>query len=224
LIIGEKYIMVDYEHELIDKFIELDEDSLVDMVENLIKQKVKPLDIVQVCRKAMDKIGTMFANKEIFLTELIMAGELLNVVMQKLGFSKDKQQGNDSQYRGKILIGTVKGDVHDIGKNIVTSLLISNNYKVIDLGVDVPPEKFVEGIKQHKPQIVGLSGLLTIAYDSMKSIIDAIKKAGLRNSVKIMIGGGATDQKVCEYVGADAVGADATDGVTLANKWISSKK
>lgn len=212
--------MADFEQELIDKFIELDEDSLVEMVDKLREQKIEPLEIVNVCRKAMDKIGTMFANKEIFLTELIMAGELLNVIMQRLGFSKDKQSGDDSKFKAKILIGTVKGDVHDIGKNIVTSLLISNGYKVIDLGVDVPAEKFVEGIKQHNPQIVAMSGLLTIAYDSMKNTIDAIKSAGLRNSVKIMIGGGATDQKVCEYVGADAVGADATDGVTLANKWI----
>jgi 5-methyltetrahydrofolate--homocysteine methyltransferase len=92
----------------------------------------------------MDKIGTMFANKEIFLTELIMAGELLNVIMQRLGFSKDKQSGDDSKFKAKILIGTVKGDVHDIGKNIVTSLLISNGYKVIDLGVDVPAEKLLK--------------------------------------------------------------------------------
>jgi methanogenic corrinoid protein MtbC1 len=141
----------------------------------LLQTKTDPLQIAEVARQAMEKVGGMFQNKEIFLTELIMAGELLKNIMGLLGFTPEKMaqiQGS----KGKVLLGTVAGDIHDIGKNIVAGLLASNGYQVIDIGVDLAPAKFVEAVKQHKPAIVGLCGLLTVAFDSMKATVDALKK------------------------------------------------
>lgn len=120
---------------------------------------------------------------------------------------------------GKVVIGTVEGDIHDIGKNIVTFMMDVNGFEVIDLGVDVPPQKFVEAIKASDAKIVGLSGLLTLAFDSMKRTVEAIKNEGL-NEVKIMIGGSVVNEDVVAYTGADGYGADPVAGITLAKKWL----
>jgi 5-methyltetrahydrofolate--homocysteine methyltransferase len=119
-----------------------------------------------------------------------------------------------------VLIGTVKGDIHDIGKNIVSFMLDVNGFDVRDLGVDVAPQKFVEAIRDFRPQVIGLSGFLTLAFDAMKETIEAIKAAGLRDGVKIMIGGGQITEQIKEYAGADAYGRDAMAGVSLAKKWL----
>ena len=121
---------------------------------------------------------------------------------------------------GKVLIGTVEGDIHDIGKNIVVSVLEANGYDVIDLGVDVPPAKFVEAIKEHNPQVVGLSGLLTEAIGPRKETVDAIKDAGLRDKVKVIIGGGVVDEEISDYVGADGWANDVATGQRIIDKWV----
>ena len=122
--------------------------------------------------------------------------------------------------RGKVVIGTVKGDIHDIGKDIVVSLLKAANYDVRDLGVDVPPQKVVDTVKETGATVVGLSGLLTIAFDSMKETVAALATAGLRSKVKVMIGGGFVSETVQHYAGADAWGTDAQAAVSLCNQWI----
>jgi 5-methyltetrahydrofolate--homocysteine methyltransferase len=122
--------------------------------------------------------------------------------------------------RGKVLIGTIEGDIHNIGKNIVTFMLDANGFDVLDLGVDVPAQKFTEAIRDFQPQVVGLSGFLTLAFDVMKETIMTIKEAGLRDKVKIMIGGGQMDEQVKIHTGADAYGKDAMAAVTLAKNWI----
>jgi 5-methyltetrahydrofolate--homocysteine methyltransferase len=166
-------------------------------------------------------VGKRFEAGEYFLPELLMAGEMMNQISEMV---KPKLKGDvASKKQGKVLMGTVEGDTHDIGKNIVSFLLDVNGFEVRDIGIDAPPRKFVEEIKDFKPQVVGLSGLLTLAYDSMKNTVQAIEKAGLRNSVKIMIGGGQMSETVREYAGADAFGKDAMEGVTLAKKWIGIK-
>jgi 5-methyltetrahydrofolate--homocysteine methyltransferase len=124
---------------------------------------------------------------------------------------------------GRVLMGTVDGDIHNIGKDIVSFLLDVNGFKVRDIGVDVSPEKFVEEIKDFQPQVVGMSGLLTLAYDSMKNTVQAITDAGLRDSVKIMIGGAPMSEKVKEYAGADAYGKDAIVAVTLVKEWVGGE-
>jgi 5-methyltetrahydrofolate--homocysteine methyltransferase len=118
-----------------------------------------------------------------------------------------------------VVIGTVEGDIHDIGKDIVAFMLEVNNYQVFDLGVDVPAERFVEKIREVNPEIVGMSGFLTLAFDQMRLTVEAIKEAGLRDKVKIMIGGAPMDEEAAKYIGADAYGEDAAAAVKLANQW-----
>ncbi|MBN1367153.1 MAG: cobalamin-dependent protein, partial [Dehalococcoidales bacterium] len=150
-----------------------------------------------------------------------MGGEILReiaaIVKPKMGAVTQQKK------LGKIVFGTVEGDIHDLGKDIVEFMLDINGFEVIDLGVDVPAGKFVDAIKEHKPQVVGLCCLLTVAFDSMKKTVEAIKEAGLRDSVKIMIGGGTTDDQVRAYCGADAYGKDAVSAVTLSKNWIGVK-
>jgi 5-methyltetrahydrofolate--homocysteine methyltransferase len=204
---------------LIDAILDFDEDDVIEEVKKLKEAGKTPLKIMEVCKNAMDQVGKMFQDKEIFLTELIMSGELLNTIMGELGLTEASLGSTDGTSKGKILIGTVKDDIHDIGKNIIKSLLISNGYEVLDIGEDVPIDKFVEEVKNYNPQVVAMSGLLTVAYDSMKATIEAFEKAGIRNKFKVIIGGGATDQKVAEYAKADDFGASAIDGVEKINKY-----
>jgi 5-methyltetrahydrofolate--homocysteine methyltransferase len=124
---------------------------------------------------------------------------------------------------GRVVIGTVQGDIHNIGKNIVIFMLDVNGFEVRDLGVDVAPQKFVEAIRDFQPQVVGLSGFLTLAFDAMKETVEAIQTAGLRDEVKIVIGGGQVSEEISQYVGADAYGKDAMSGVSLAKKWVGAK-
>ena len=166
----------------------------------------------------METVGKRFEEGIYFLPELMMGGEMLSQISEIV---KPRLKGEvTTSRRGRVLIGTVQGDIHNIGKDIVTFLLDINGFDVRDIGIDVPPEKFVEGIREFNPQVVGMSGLLTVAYDAMKNTVKAIEEAGLREDVKIMIGGGLMNDKICEYAGADAFGRDAMTGVALAKKWI----
>ncbi len=169
----------------------------------------------------MEIVGKRFAAGEYFIPDLIYSGEILreisDIVKPKISSSiKTKKVG-------KFLLATVAGDIHDIGKDIVGFMMDISGFEVIDLGIDVPKEKIVEKIKETQPQIVGLSGFLTLAFDSMKETIEAIKAAGLRNNVKIMIGGGQIDEEVRKYTGADAYRPDAISAVTLAKEWMGVK-
>ena len=165
----------------------------------------------------MEIVGKRFEAGEYFLPELIMAGETLKQISTLV--KPRIQQTSNVQKRAKIVLGTVKGDIHDIGKDIVGFMLDVNGFEVHDLGVDVPAQKFVDAIADIKPEMVALSGFLTLAFDSMKQTIAAIKAAGLRDSVKIMVGGGTVDDHVRAHVGADAFGADAIAAVALAKAW-----
>ena len=163
-------------------------------------------------------VGDRFETREYFLPELIIAGEMLKAIGDLV---KPKLQADTPQAKplGKVVIGTVAGDIHDIGKDIVSFMLDVNNFEVHDLGVDVPSEKFVEAIEEVKPEVVGMSGFLTLAFDQMRVTVEAIKEAGLRDSVKIMIGGSMMDESAAQYIGADAYGTDATAAVKLAKSW-----
>jgi 5-methyltetrahydrofolate--homocysteine methyltransferase len=149
-----------------------------------------------------------------------MSGEMLKKIskMAKPFIQQDSNRKNP--VAGKVVIGSVKGDIHDIGKDMVTFMLDINGFEVHDLGVDVPAEKFVEAIKAYQPEVVGMSALLTTAFESMKNTVAVIKDAGLRDHVKIMVGGGTVDEKVRTYAGADAYGPDAVAAVKLAKKWV----
>nr|MDO8088735.1 cobalamin-dependent protein [Candidatus Sigynarchaeum springense] len=207
------------EQALLDAILDFDEDAVLAQVGKMRSGGKDPLQIVEVARLAMDEVGKRFQNKQIFLTELIMGGELLKSTMKALGFSAGAPAQGKSG-KGRIVLGTVAGDVHDIGKNIVQSLLVANDFNVIDIGVDVPVARFVEEVRKHQPDVVGMCGLLTVAFDSMKATVEGLVKAGLRDKVKVIVGGGAVDQEVCDYVGADGWGPTAADAVTFCRKWI----
>ena len=205
--------------KLLSAVSNMKEQEALEIVRDLLQTGEDSLKILNVCTRAMEIVGERFEAGEYFLPELIMAGEILKRIS---GLVKPQFQENAGQEKkGKVLIGTVKGDIHDIGKDIVTFLLDVNGFEVRDIGIDVPPTKFVEEIETFQPQVVGLSGLLTLAYDAMRETIVAIEQAGLRSRVKIMIGGGQMTEKVCEYVCADAYGKDAVVGVALAKKWMN---
>jgi len=176
-----------------------------------------PMQILDDCRAAMEIVGKRFEVGEYFLPELMLAGEMLKVISAEV---KPRMVGGQEAKKGaRVLVGTVAGDIHDIGKDIVVFMLDVNGFDVLDLGIDVPAQTFVDKVKEFQPQVVALSGFLTLAYDSMKETVAALKAAGLRDRVKIMIGGGTVDDTVRQYAGADAYGLDAMAAVTLAKGW-----
>jgi methanogenic corrinoid protein MtbC1 len=208
--------------KLINAIADKHEEEALKLVEDMLAQGDDPQLVLDASREAMVIVGQRFEDETYFLPELVFTGETLRKIAEIV---KPRLQGKTSvdQHLGKIVIGTVAGDIHDIGKDIVTFLLDVNNFDVHDIGIDAPAQKFVDKIKEVKPEIVALSGFLTLAYDSMRNTVQAIQDAGLRNDVKIMIGGGQMDEKVSTYVGADAYGADATVAVNLAKAWIGGE-
>jgi 5-methyltetrahydrofolate--homocysteine methyltransferase len=203
---------------LIDAFTEMREADVLTIANDLLEQGTSPLDILDACKQALEIVGQRFEAGEAFVPELVMSGEIMSQVTAHVKPHLEEQAPDKRQ--GKILMGTVEGDIHDIGKEVVVFMLDANGFEVVDLGVDVTPETFVEKIREFKPQVVGLSGLLTLAFQSMKETVDTIREAGLRDSVKIMIGGAPVDDHVREFAGADAWGKDAMEAVSLAKQWI----
>lgn len=204
--------------ELIDALVSMKEKEAVQLAKDLLESGADPMNILDACKKAMENVGKRFENEEYFLPELVLAGEILKQISERV---KPKLKGETQTDRlGKVIMGTVEGDIHDIGKDIVVFMLDVNGFEVLDLGIDVPPQKFVDAIKDFQPAVVGLSGFLTMAFDSMKTTVDAIAQAGFRENIKIMIGGGQIDDEVRQYTGADAYGIDAMDAVNLSKEWI----
>jgi 5-methyltetrahydrofolate--homocysteine methyltransferase len=206
--------------DLVKALADLEEQEVIKIVEDRVKANEDPLKILEDARKGMEIVGNRFANSEYFIPDLVYSGEILKSVTELV---KPKMTGvAESKKLGKIVFGTVAGDIHDIGKDIVVFMLDVNGFEVHDLGVDVSAQKFVDKIKETGAPIVGLSGFLTLAFDSMKRTVEAIQAAGLRDKVKVMIGGGQMTEEVSKYTGADAYGKDAMAGVTLAKKWIGA--
>jgi methanogenic corrinoid protein MtbC1 len=203
--------------ELVITLADLKEKEAFKIVEDRLNAGEEPLKILDDARMGMEIVGKRFADSEYFIPDLVYSGEILKEITELV---KPKlAKAAEIKRLGKIVIGTVAGDIHDIGKNIVVFMLDVNGFEVYDLGVDVPVQKFVDKVKESGAPIVGLSGFLTLAYDSMKQTIEAIKDAGLRDKVRVMIGGGQITEEVMKYTGADAYGRDAMAGVSLAKKW-----
>jgi 5-methyltetrahydrofolate--homocysteine methyltransferase len=177
-------------------------------------------ELLGEAQEGMNVVGERFAKGEYFIPDLVFSGEILKGVVQKIEPKLKAGAGKEAKRLGKVVVGTVAGDIHDIGKDLVVFMLDVNGFEVTDLGIDVPVQKFVDAIKKTGSTVVGLSGFLTLAFDSMKETVDAIAKAGLRDKVKIMIGGGQIDDQVAKYTGADAYGRDAMAAVQLAKGWI----
>lgn len=202
---------------LTDAILGMRMDEAVLLAKHMLDGGTDPLAIIANGSEAMDVIGRRFAEGEAFLPELIMGGEIMRSISQEV---MPEGSGPDTQgAKGTVVIGTVHGDIHDIGKDIVALMLGMEGYSVHDLGIDVPVEDFVAAIEEHDADIVGLSGLLTLAFDAMKSTVDGIAAAGLRDKVKIMIGGAPVDENVRAYTGADGWGSDVGHAMKLAAEW-----
>ena len=203
--------------DLVNTLADLKEQEVLKIVKDRLSAGEDPFKIMGDARKGMEIVGKRFADSEYFIPDLVYSGEILKAVTEIV---KPKLTTTmESEKLGKIVFGTVAGDIHDIGKDIVVFMLDVNGFEVHDLGVDVPVHKFVDKIKETGAPIVGLSGFLTLAFDSMKETVEAMKAAGLRDKVRIMIGGGQITEEVKTYTGADAYGKDAMAGVTLAKEW-----
>jgi methanogenic corrinoid protein MtbC1 len=204
--------------ELAKLLSDLREPEALEFVDKALGEGVDPEVLLGEAKEGMNIVGERFANETYFIPDLVFSGEILKGVVKRL--EPHLKKGEAAERLGKVIIGTVAGDIHDIGKNLVVFMLDVNGFEVVDLGIDVPVQKFIDTIKETNSTVVGLSGFLTLAFDSMKETVEAIEKAGLRDKVKIMIGGGQVNEQVRDFTGADAYGRDAVAAVELAKGWI----
>lgn len=206
--------------ELVEAIVEMREEDALTISDAMLEKGSDPFDVLNASREAMEIIGQRFEDGEYFVPELMMAGEMLRQISEKLKPLLEERVETATKH-GRVVIGTVQGDIHDIGKDLVAFMLDVNGFDVRDLGVDVPPDAFVDAAREFEADVVGLSGFLTLAYEPMKETVQALKGAGLTN-VKVIIGGGQVDEQVREYTGADAYGTDAMAGVSQAKKWVGA--
>jgi methanogenic corrinoid protein MtbC1 len=214
--------MSDNVKTLTDLMADLEEDELLKAVNQRLAQHENPLSILTECREGVRIVGERFEKGDYFVADLIMSGEVFENILNILRPSLSSAKGGSSA--GKVVFGTVKGDIHNIGKDVVISQLEAGGFEVFDLGINVPEEKFVQKVKETGANIVGLSGLITISYDGMKTTVEALAQHGLRDRVKVMIGGGLVNSEVCKYAGADAWGEDAVAAVNICRRFIKELK
>ena len=212
--------MREHEQQLVDALSDMRENEALELARKMLDGGQDPVRVLELCREAMDIVGKRFEKQEYFLPELVLAGEMLETIGALAKPLIVQSSGSEAKKLGRVLVGTVHGDLHDIGKNIVTFMLDINDYEVRDIGIDVPVAKFVQEIRDFRPAVLALSGFLTLAFDSMKETVQAIEKEGLRNGMKIMIGGGQVDDAVRVYTGADAFGSNAVAAVSLCRQWL----
>lgn len=199
---------------------DLDEDLAVTLLEEFVITKPSSAEAYQAvgaCQQGMSIVGDLFEKNEYFVGDLIFAGELLSKAIDIL---KPVIGGDNTSKIGTIVVGTVEGDLHDIGKNIFASMVGAAGFEVYDLGIDVTPAAFVEKVKEVKPEILGMSGVLTLAIDSMKATVNALKEAGMRDQVKVIIGGNPVTEDACKQIGADMFTTNAAEGVKICQGWV----
>jgi methanogenic corrinoid protein MtbC1 len=202
--------------ELANALRDLDEKKVYALVDEKINQGVSALDVIGECNEGMVVVGELFSQKTYFISQLIFSAEILKTVMNRLAPLLEGTQKRDPI--GKVVIGTVKGDIHDIGKNIVSILLRGSGFEVVDLGVDVSTKKFIEAIKESGTKVLGMSALLSTTYPEMKNVVNAINEGGLREHVKIIIGGAPVNEQVRQFTGADYYAEDAVTGMNLCKQ------
>ncbi|MCL1912357.1 MAG: cobalamin-dependent protein [Eubacteriaceae bacterium] len=198
---------------------DLDEEGVLEFVNELVGggSEADGLAAVAACQEGMNIVGDLFEKGEYFVGDLIFAGEILTETIQAL---RPLLAGADSASIGKLVLGTVHGDLHDIGKNIFKNMVEIAGFEVFDIGIDQDPQAFVDKVKEVNPQVVGLSGVLTLALDSMKDTVDALVAAGVKDGVKVIIGGNCVTAEACEQIGADAFTTNAAEGVRIAQGWV----
>ena len=210
--------MIDF-NKLAEAMGDLDEDVRVETLEQVMAEGgADAQKAMEACQKGMDTVGSLFEEGEYFVGDLIYAGELMTKAVEILKDALITDGGEDT-VKARMILCTVKDDLHDIGKNIVRSMLEAAGFEVLDLGIDVAPEKIVETAKAEGINIIGLSGVLTLAIDSMKDTIDAFKEAGMRDDVKIVIGGAPVNAEVCEQTGADAWASSPQTTIDYCKSW-----
>ena len=205
---------------LTNALADLKEDEAIAIAEERLNKNDDPMKIIDDAGKGMEIVGQRFADSKYFIPDLVYSGEILKQINELV---KPKLTGGGAaKTGGKVIIATVAGDIHDIGKDIVVFMLDVSGFEVYDMGVDVPIAKIVDKIKETGATVVGLSGFLTLAYNAMKQTIDAIGEAGLREKTRVMIGGGQITPEIVDYTGADTFGKDAVEAVAIARKWMSA--
>jgi methanogenic corrinoid protein MtbC1 len=208
--------------QMIDLLADLDEEAVLKLAQKRISAGDDPLQIIEDCNEGMRQVGQRYESGEFFVSGLIMSGEIFREVVELV--QPLLVQQNPAHSSGTVLVGTVSGDIHDIGKNITGMLLACYGFNVIDLGVDVPPATFAAKAIEIKPNVVGLSGLITASFDSMKATVTALRAEAQAQhcSFPIVIGGGMIDEQVCRYVGADYWVNNAMDGVRLCQRLLAA--
>lgn len=204
-------------HQLVEAMANMKEKEALQIVDELLAAGEDPQKILDLSSEAMGVVGERYQDGTYFLPELIMSGEMLRKIGDTLKPLLAAQQ-QQTKKLGTVVLGTVRGDIHDIGKDIVGFMLEVNGFEVHDLGIDQPEANFVQAVKDYKPQVLALSGFLSVAFDSMKSTVEEVEKAGLREGMRIIIGGGQMDDTVRKYTGADAYGDDAMAAVAYAKE------
>jgi len=204
-----------------DSLVGLDSEKVKENVNSALRKGTEPLKIVDSLADGMRIVGERYEAGEFFLPELMMAGEIMKDAMAII--TPYLKRSESIQRMGKVVLGTVEGDLHDIGKNIVKIMLTSAGFEVVDLGADVSVKKFVESVRKEEPKIVGMSALLTSTMDGMKEVVDELKREGLRKGLKILIGGAPIDGNFARRIGADAYGKDAMDAVRKAKSLVGGE-
>jgi methylmalonyl-CoA mutase cobalamin-binding domain/chain len=201
----------------------LEEDAVLELVHQRLDAGDNPLHIIDECNEGMREVGQRYEKGEYFIAGLIMSGEIFREVVELVHPLLEKQVNGNSS--GRVLVGTVSGDIHDLGKNMFGMLLSCHGFDVIDLGVDVPPAQFAAKVIETKPDIVGLSGLITASYKNMKETVAVLRSESRKHklSFPIIIGGGFIDDQICQYTGADYWMPDAMAGVRLCEELLSNK-
>ena len=206
--------------KLIDAFRDLDEDLVLSVIDEEIAKGTDPIALVEECNSGLQEVGELFGTGTYFLTDLMYSVDIMGQAMEKI---KPLMTSLGVESKGKVIIGTVKGDIHDVGKNIVIDLLRCYGFEVVDAGIDVPVEKFVELIKANpEVKVLGLSALLNTTYPQMKEVIDALKAEGLKDKVKVIIGGTICSEMVKDFTGADEYATIALKGVEYCNQIYAS--
>ena len=203
-------------NELSTAIVELKNDTAVNMVKNKLDSGEDHLQILEECRRGMTTVGDLFQKGDYFLAELMLSAEIFKEAVAII--EPRISNASQSEPLGKVVLATMKGDIHDLGKNILATLLRAHSFEVYDLGVDVAPHVLLVNVKNTKPDFVGFSALITTAFDSMKETVELLEEAGMRDQLKVMVGGGVTTPQVRDYVGGDFQTNDATEGVSYCIK------
>lgn len=208
--------------DILEKFknaiVDLDLDKALDSTKEALNNGVTPYEIMDAMRGASNIVGQKFESCEYFISELIIAGTIMKSASDLL---KPHISGDENRYRGKVVIGSAPGDMHDIGKNLVVVSLMGAGFEVIDLGIDVPADKFVQAVKDETPNIMGISALTSTTMMRIGEVIEALKSSSIRDKIKVILGGAPLTDEFAKEVGADACAKDVINGIKICEGWIS---